>query len=109
MAAKAQARIAAEDAAEAARQAEWEAAHPPVPGEDGYLITGGGHAGHRTHTHPFHGNAVVCQCGEIMGCFSIVIPEDPLPLPDSCPVCTARGTVIQSPDLDPRDGWRQYR
>lgn len=36
--------------------------------------TGGRHAGHETHTE---GNAIICECGELMGVFSIAVNLDP--------------------------------
>lgn len=42
---------------------------------------------HHTHKRHFHGNTVICECGEFMGIFSIAITEDTPPLPDICPDC----------------------
>lgn len=89
------------EAAEGARQrregeerARLIAEHPVLAGESDSVIEDGPHQGHRTHIHPWHGCGVVtCSCGEFAGLFSYVLPDGPLPEPERCPVCIARGVI----------------
>lgn len=80
----------AERVALEAERAALEAGNPALSGESD-LIEYGEHKGHRTHIFfPWHGNGVFCQCGALMGCFTVVIEGDgPDRVP--CPVCIARG------------------
>lgn len=62
---------------------------PLMDGESDLIGDHGRHTGHRTHIGRFHGNGVVCSCGELMGCFSIVLTDDMPAPPDRCPICEA--------------------
>lgn len=83
-------------AAEAARRepaerkrAELDAAFPPLPGEDAWVDPEGPHAGHRSHMCWDYPGSFMCSCGELAGgCFSFVLPDEPLP---PCGICLARG------------------
>jgi hypothetical protein len=97
MSLKAKARMAAAEA-EQNRQAAEEharlaAENPALADESEYVIDWGEHKGHRTHTHPWHGNGVICSCGACVGCFSIAISGDE-PEPEPCSVCIARGIPL---------------
>lgn len=51
------------------------------------------HYGHRTHSHPSHGNGMVCSCGQpARGCFSFILDDAwEEAARQLCPVCVARG------------------
>lgn len=78
-----------EEAAIAATAAANRPRIPLMEGESELVGDHGRHTGHRTHIGRFHGNGVVCSCGEFMGCFSIVLTEDMPPVPDRCLICDA--------------------
>lgn len=95
MSAKAKARMAAAEAEniarEAARRAKLREDNPPVhPGETG-PVEWREHEGHYTHWTPAHGNRVMCSCGALSGCFTVVIDENTPPPPDHCEICELRG------------------
>jgi hypothetical protein len=87
-------RQAAIQAGEGAREAEayarLVAEGVMVPGED-RLAGEGPHKGHALHSHPWHGDDEMCSCGTLKPSFVLFLPPEPLPEPDPCPVCTARG------------------
>lgn len=75
----------------------WEAENPLLAWEDPGPVQDGPHAGHRTHSHPWHGmHVVMCQCGATLGTGCVAIdPDSPPAEPGPCPVCTARGMPLQ--------------
>jgi hypothetical protein len=77
---------------EAADRAVLIAASPALAGENDWVIEDAPHRGHYTHTHPWHGNGIICSCGERAGCFSFI--PGPAPEPEPCPVCIARGIPL---------------
>ena len=90
---RAQAAEVARQREEAGDQAALIAANPLLEFENDWVTDWGEHRGHRTHSHPWHCNVIICSCGEPVGCFSIIAdPGDPEPEP--CPVCIARGIPL---------------
>lgn len=77
-----------EEAAYLREEARWDAF---VRERDGFGAgvqrPGYPHAGHYTHSHYFHGNALWCSCGQMLGIFSIALSVDMPPVPPECPVC----------------------
>jgi hypothetical protein len=72
------------------------AENPLFAWEDPDPVPDGRHAGHRTHSHPWHGmHVVMCQCGATLGVGCVAIDPGSPPLePDPCPVCIARGVPL---------------
>jgi len=78
---------------EAAEQTRLAAEFPALPGENAWADIDGPHRGHRTHSGKWHVGLVICSCGAFVGCYSYVLPDEPLE-PEPCPVCVARGIPL---------------